>query len=69
MRPFGVLLVITSEIFGRYTILDILGKRKYGRVVKCQNVKTREVVAVKVIKNKPEYFDQGMMEVTILGLV
>jgi dual specificity protein kinase YAK1 len=32
-------------------------------------MKTHEIVAVKVVKNKPAYFDQSMMEVTILELV
>jgi hypothetical protein len=32
-------------------------------------MKTHEVVAVKVVKNKPAYFNQSMMEVTILELV
>ena len=38
-------------------------------MVKCQNMKTNEIVAVKVVKNKPAYFNQSMMEVTILELV
>ena len=54
---------------GRYLILDILGQGTFGQVVKCQNMKTHEVVAVKVVKNKPAYFNQSMMEVTILELV
>lgn len=53
----------------RYLILDILGQGTFGQVVKCQNMKTHEVVAVKVVKNKPAYFNQSMMEVTILELV
>ena len=53
----------------RYLILDILGSGTFGQVVKCQNLKTREIVAVKVVKNKPAYFNQSMMEVTILELV
>jgi len=32
-------------------------------------MKTHEIVAVKVVKNKPAYFNQSMMEVTILELV
>ena len=53
----------------RYLILDILGQGTFGQVVKCQNMKTNEIVAVKVVKNKPAYFNQSMMEVTILELV
>lgn len=55
--------------FARYLILDILGQGTFGQVVKCQNMKTHEIVAVKVIKNKPAYFNQSMMEVTILEMV
>jgi len=50
----------------RYLILDVLGQGTFGQVVKCQNMTTHEIVAVKVIKNKPAYFNQSMMEVTIL---
>jgi dual specificity protein kinase YAK1 len=32
-------------------------------------MKTHEICAVKVVKNKPAYFNQSMMEVTILELV
>lgn len=38
-------------------------------MVKCQNLKTQEVVAVKVIKNRTAYFNQSMMEVSVLDLV
>jgi hypothetical protein len=32
-------------------------------------LKTQEVVAVKVIKNRTAYFNQSMMEVSVLDLV
>jgi serine/threonine protein kinase len=50
-------------------ILDLLGQGTFGQVVKCQNVKTGELVAVKVIKNQPAYLNQSMMEVTVLELL
>ena len=55
--------------YSKYLILDVLGQGTFGQVVKCQNMKTHEIVAVKVVKNKPAYFNQSMMEVTILELV
>lgn len=55
-----------SEEGNRYLILDVLGQGTFGQVVKCQNMATHEIVAVKVIKNKTAYFNQSMMEVTIL---
>jgi serine/threonine protein kinase len=64
--PDGSMRALTRS---RYLILDILGQGTFGQVVKCQNMKTHEVVAVKVVKNKPAYFNQSMMEVTILELV
>ena len=62
-------MVIADARRCRYLILDVLGQGTFGQVVKCQNMKTHEVVAVKVVKNKPAYFNQSMMEVTILELV
>lgn len=59
----------TVKTNGRYLILDILGQGTFAQVVKCQNMKSMEVVAVKVVKNKPAYFNQGTMEVSILELV
>jgi serine/threonine protein kinase len=53
----------------RYQILDILGQGTFGQVVKCQNLKSKELVAVKVIKNKPAYYNQSLVEVAILDMV
>lgn len=53
----------------RYLILDVLGQGTFGQVVKCQNLRTQEVVAVKVVKNRTAYFNQSMMEVSVLDLV
>ena len=52
-----------------YRILDLLGCGTFGQVVRCQNTSTGEFVAVKVIKNKPAYFNQGLFEVKILKMV
>ncbi|AEO57398.1 hypothetical protein MYCTH_2303514 [Thermothelomyces thermophilus ATCC 42464] len=64
--------ILGSEEAGhknRYLILDVLGQGTFGQVVKCQNMKTQEVVAVKVIKNRTAYFNQSMMEVSVLDLL
>jgi len=53
----------------RYLILDVLGQGTFGQVVKCQNMRTHELFAVKVVKNKPAYLNQSKMEVAILELV
>jgi dual specificity protein kinase YAK1 len=62
-------LATNSSRRNRYLILDVLGQGTFGQVVKCQNMKTQEVVAVKVIKNRTAYFNQSMMEVSVLDLV
>ena len=56
-------------ISSRYLILDVLGQGTFGQVVKCQNLRNHEIMAVKVVKNKPAYLNQSKMEVAILELV
>jgi len=67
----GELLSIESrqKLMSRYLILDVLGQGTFGQVVKCQNMRTHELFAVKVVKNKPAYLNQSKMEVAILELV
>lgn len=50
-------------------MLDILGQGTFGQVVKCQRISTKELVSVKVIKNKPAYMVQSQLEVEILKKV
>lgn len=66
---FQPLLDMLTRCRNRYLILDVLGQGTFGQVVKCQNLKTQEVVAVKVVKNRTAYFNQSMMEVSVLDLV
>jgi len=60
---------LTDQTRNKYLILDVLGQGTFGQVVKCQNLRTGEVIAVKVVKNKTAYFNQSMMEVSVLDLV
>ncbi|KAJ2744521.1 dual specificity protein kinase yak1, partial [Coemansia sp. BCRC 34301] len=61
--------VIGEKDGHQFLILEMLGSGTFGQVVKCQNTKTGELVAVKVIKNKPAYYKQSMMEVQMLLLL
>ena len=61
--------IIGEEEGHKFLVLDLLGHGTFGQVAKCQNIKTKELVAVKVIKNQPAYFNQSMMEVTVLELL
>lgn len=69
----GIIILQEAQSYNlfrnRYLILDVLGQGTFGQVVKCQNLKTQEVVAVKVVKNRTAYFNQSMMEVSVLDLV
>jgi dual specificity protein kinase YAK1 len=47
----------------------MLGQGSFGQVVKCEDEMSREIVAVKVVKNKPAYFNQGLIETKILQMV
>jgi dual specificity protein kinase YAK1 len=69
MHTSNTTLFLTFALRNRYLILDVLGQGTFGQVVKCQNLKTQEVVAVKVVKNRTAYFNQSMMEVSVLDLV
>ena len=53
----------------KYTILDLLGTGTFGQVFRCQKDDTKEVVAIKVIKNKPAYHNQGQLEAKIAKLL
>lgn len=75
IRPHSHVLCVDLSVFAhgslppRYLILDVLGQGTFGQVVKCQNMKTGEIVGVKVIKNKTAYYQQSMMEITILEML
>ncbi|KAI9481289.1 MAG: kinase-like domain-containing protein [Benjaminiella poitrasii] len=67
-------ILYVNDILGnteghKYLIMDVLGSGTFGQVVKCRNIKTQEIVAVKVVKNKLAYFKQSMMEVAILEML
>ncbi|CAH9136831.1 unnamed protein product [Cuscuta epithymum] len=50
----------------RYIVKDSLGHGTFGQVAKCWVVETNSFVAVKVIKNQPAYYQQALVEVSIL---
>lgn len=58
--------ILGTEENKKYLVLDILGQGTFGQVVKCQNLKTQEIVAVKVVKAIQECLQQSMVEGNIL---
>lgn len=49
-----------------YTIIDSLGEGTFGQVVKCKDSQGH-LCAAKIIRNKPAYYIQGLIEVKILS--
>lgn len=62
-------VLVNFETRQRYIVKDMLGQGTFGQVVKCWVPETDHFVAVKVIKNQPAYYRQGMAEVSILSLL
>eukprot|EP01103_Thecamoeba_quadrilineata_P007395 TRINITY_DN1727_c0_g1_i1.p1 TRINITY_DN1727_c0_g1~~TRINITY_DN1727_c0_g1_i1.p1 ORF type:complete len:423 (+),score=32.48 TRINITY_DN1727_c0_g1_i1:57-1325(+) len=58
--------VIASQ-GAKYNVLDLLGQGTFGQVVKCRRDDTKELVAIKIVKNRPAYFNQGKLETKILS--
>ncbi|KAF9670376.1 hypothetical protein SADUNF_Sadunf13G0061900 [Salix dunnii] len=50
----------------RYVVKDVLGHGTFGQVAKCWVAETNNLVAVKIIKNQPAYYQQALVEVSIL---
>lgn len=59
-------VLVNSETQRRYIIKDILGHGTFGQVAKCWVTETNSFTAVKIIKNQPAYYQQALVEVSIL---
>uniref|UniRef100_A0A0E0GBT0 Protein kinase domain-containing protein n=1 Tax=Oryza nivara TaxID=4536 RepID=A0A0E0GBT0_ORYNI len=53
----------------RYVIKEMLGQGTFGQVAKCWDGETNSYVAVKVIKNQPAFYQQAIMEVSLLSML
>ncbi|KAE8673814.1 hypothetical protein F3Y22_tig00111772pilonHSYRG00273 [Hibiscus syriacus] len=59
-------VLINSETQRRYIVKDVLGHGTFGQVAKCWVPETNSFVAVKITKNQPAYYQQALVEVSIL---
>ncbi|XVE81529.1 hypothetical protein DITRI_Ditri15bG0071800 [Diplodiscus trichospermus] len=59
-------VLIDLETQRRYIVKDVLGHGTFGQVAKCWVPDTSNFVAVKIIKNQPAYYQQALVEVSIL---
>ncbi|CAF1017536.1 unnamed protein product [Adineta steineri] len=55
-----------DHIYYRYEVLETLGKGSFGLVLRCFDHKKKEAVALKIIRNKKRFQQQGLVEVNIL---
>ncbi|XP_062147446.1 dual specificity protein kinase YAK1 homolog [Alnus glutinosa] len=62
-------VLINSETQQRYIVKDVLGHGTFGQVAKCWVAETKSFVAVKIIKNHPAYYQQALVEVSILTML
>ncbi|XP_020094788.1 homeodomain-interacting protein kinase 2-like isoform X2 [Ananas comosus] len=62
-------VLVNLESKRRYVVKDMLGQGTFGQVAKCWNMETKNYVAVKVIKNHPAYYRQGLIEVAIVDML
>ncbi|KAL6972265.1 dual specificity protein kinase yak1 [Sarracenia purpurea var. burkii] len=60
------LVLVNLDTQQRYIVKDILGHGTFGQVAKCWVAETKSFVAVKIIKNQPAYYQQALVEVSIL---
>lgn len=50
-----------------YEVLEFIGRGTFGQVVKCLRKDSGELVAIKILKNHPNYARQGQVEIQILA--
>ncbi|EKE41008.1 protein kinase, putative [Entamoeba nuttalli P19] len=62
----GIQFSMDQKSLTRYRVIQLLGQGTFGQVVKCIDLSTNKYVAIKILKNKPAYFKQSLIEVTVL---
>ena len=53
-------------VFGKYRVLDMLGKGAYSSIIKVKNIESKQVHALKVIIDNEELMNEGKKEYAIL---
>ncbi|XP_041935201.1 dual specificity tyrosine-phosphorylation-regulated kinase 4-like [Alosa sapidissima] len=61
--------VLHDHLQYRYEVLEVIGKGSFGQVLKCMDHKTKELVAIKILRNKRRLKHQGLVELKILDLL
>ncbi|KAK2660972.1 hypothetical protein Ddye_007505 [Dipteronia dyeriana] len=58
--------LVNLDTHRRYIVKGVLGHGTFGQVARCLDVETNSFVAVKIIKNQLAYYQQALVEVSIL---
>lgn len=59
-------VIMKDHIGFRWEVIEFLGKGSFGQAIKCFDHKTKEIVAVKLIRNKKKFQHQAGVELKIL---
>lgn len=59
----------SDHINYRYEIIKKLGKGAFGVVLKCLDHQTKDIVALKILKNQKKLHKQGQIEIKLLSLL
>jgi len=64
----GNYIAVIGELFdiGRYEVVAQSGKGSFGQVVRAFDRVTREEVAIKIVRNKAQFYNQACVELRIL---
>lgn len=62
-------IYINDHIGFRYEIIAILGKGSFGQVIEVYDHATEKTLAMKIIKNHRNFYEQALIEVDILRLL
>jgi dual specificity tyrosine-phosphorylation-regulated kinase 2/3/4 len=57
---------VHDHVAFRFEIVGVLGKGSFGVVTKCYDWKTKQMVALKIIRNKKRFHHQALVEVKLL---
>lgn len=66
---FHYRVVVGDQLLYRYEVLKVLGQGTFGIVVRAMDHKLHVPVAIKIIKNKPNYTKQAQEEIKTLQLL
>ena len=57
------------ESISQYQIIDSIGNGQFGEVFKAKDLIKDRLVAIKILKSDPNFFRQGILEVSMLSIV